>query len=524
MAESLTIRKVIDRVISGEIRIPAFQRDWVWTPQQVSFLLDSIFKNFPIGTVFLWKTSTRLDSEKELGNFIIPDPRKEHPVYYVLDGQQRLTSLFSVFQTELTPSNNYEWLDIYFDFDASDDIQESKFVALANADVVANKHFPMSVIFDAARFYIEVSKLDQPKRDIILKVQQMFQEYSLPAQEFETDSKESIAIVFERINRAGTPLNTYQLLTAWSWSADFDLQDEFSELSEELSPYGFGNFAQDKDLQLKCCSGIIRGETSPAVIMSLTGEEVRVSFEKIRNGIKGAIEFLKDQLKVHSLDWLPYPSMIVSLSAFFATNRTSGKPYTDNQRKQLIKWFWKSNFARRYNAAIQDRHKQDIGLMKALASNDTIQIAEFSCNIERQYFAESNFNVGSVNTKTFVLMLANSNPRSFISGANVRLGEVLKTVNRNEFHHIFPKKYLERLGVDKKKINCIANFCFLNNADNQKIKDKDPNIYMHLLPTASIINILESAICPSNALDLSFDNFLNERIDKLIENSNKLIE
>ncbi len=524
MAESLTIRKVIDRVISGEIRIPAFQRDWVWTPQQVSFLLDSIYKNFPIGTVFLWKTSTRLESEKELGNFAIPDPRKEHPVYYVLDGQQRLTSLFSVFQTELAPTNNYEWLDIYFDFDASDDIQESKFVALASIDVVGNKHFPMSAIFDSGKFYNEVSKLDQSKRDIILKVQQMFQEYSLPAQEFETDSKESIAIVFERINRAGTPLNTYQLLTAWSWSADFDLQEEFSELSEELKPYGFGNLAQDKDLQLKCCSGIIRGETSPSVIMSLTGEEVRANFEKIRSGIKGAIEFLKDQLKVQSLDWLPYPSMIVSLSAFFATNRISGMPYNDQQRKQLKRWFWKSNFARRYNAAIQDRHKQDIQLMKTLASVDATLIAEFTCNIERQYFAESAFNVGSVNTKTFVLMLANNSPRSFISGASVRLGEVLKTVNRNEFHHIFPKKYLERLGVDRKKINCIANFCFLNNADNQKIKDKDPAVYKASLPAASAVNILESAICPPNALDLSFDNFINDRIDKLIEKGKKLTE
>jgi hypothetical protein len=524
MAEPLTIRKIIDRVISGEIRIPAFQREWVWTSQQVSFLLDSIYKNFPIGTVFLWKTSTRLDSERELGNFKIPEPRKEHPVYYVLDGQQRITSLFSVFQTELTPSNNYEWLDIYYDFEASDDIQENKFVALADVDVIANKHFPMSVIFDAAQFYTEVSKLDEPKRAIILKVQQMFQEYSLPAQEFETDSKESIAIVFERINRAGTPLNTYQLLTAWSWSAEFDLQEEFSELAEELRPYGFGNLAQDKDLQLKCCSGIIRGETSPSVIMSLTGEEVRTNFEKIRSGIKGAIEFLKDQLKVQSLDWLPYPSMIVSLSAFFATDRTSGMPYTDAQRKQLLKWFWKSNFARRYNAAIQDRHRQDIQLIKTLAITETTLIAEFNCDIEPQYFSESAFNVGTVNTKNFVLMLANSNPRSFISGANVRLGEVLKSVNRNEFHHIFPKKYLEGLGVERKRINCIANFCFLNNADNQKIKDKAPIIYKRLIPAASINNILESAICPANSLDLTYDDFLNERINKLVDVAKKLIE
>lgn len=120
-------------------------------------------------------------------------------------------------------------------------------------------------------------------------------------------------------------------------------------------------------------------------------------------------------------------------------------------------------------------------------------------------------------------MLASCNPRSFISGAHVRLGEVLKTVNRNEFHHIFPKKYLERLGVDKKEINCLANFCFLNNADNQKIKDKDPNVYKALLPSSSLNNILESAICPINALDLSFDDFINNRIKKLAEYANKLI-
>lgn len=523
MAENLSIRKIIDRVITGEIRIPAFQREFVWSSEQVSFLLDSIYKNFPIGTVFLWKTSSRLESERDLGNYTIPEPRKEHPVYYVLDGQQRITSLFSVFQTELLSNENYDWLDIYFDFQASDDIQESKFVALQVHEVIEGRHFPMSVIFDAKKFFIEASKLSQEKRDIILKVQQMFQEYSLPSQEFETDSKESIAIVFERINRAGTPLNTYQLLTAWSWSADFDLQEEFMELSEELKPFGFGNISQDKDLLLKCCSGIIKGDTSPKTIISLTGEEVRTNFSKIKNGIKGAIEFLKDQLKVHSLEWMPYPSMIVSLSSFFATNRVSGQPYTDKQRKQLIIWFWRSNFSRRYNSGIQDKHRADIKNIRMLAIDENKEISNFDCLIEANYFKESSFTMGTVNTKTFVLMLANSNPKSFISGADVRLGDVLKTVNRNEFHHIFPKKFLERNGYNRKEINCLVNFCFLNNADNQKIKDKDPKLYKALLPQDSIVEILKSSLSPINTLDLTYDKFLEERVQILIEKAESLI-
>ena len=94
MSESLTIRRIIDRV-------SAFQREYVWTPDQVAFLLDSLFKGFPIGTVFLWKTDERLKIERKLGRYSLPEPKKDYPVNYVLDGQQRLTSLFSVFQTEL---------------------------------------------------------------------------------------------------------------------------------------------------------------------------------------------------------------------------------------------------------------------------------------------------------------------------------------------------------------------------------------------------------------------------------------
>lgn len=64
MAESLTIRKMIDRIASGDIRIPAFQRGYVWEPSQVAFLLDSLYKGFPIGTIFLWKTDQRLKIKK----------------------------------------------------------------------------------------------------------------------------------------------------------------------------------------------------------------------------------------------------------------------------------------------------------------------------------------------------------------------------------------------------------------------------------------------------------------------------
>ena len=98
---SMTIRKIVNKIVEGEIRIPAFQRDFVWEPKQIAFLLDSIYKEIPIGAIFLWKTNEILETDKNLGQFLLPQPKKDYPVQYVLDGQQRITSLFTIFQDEL---------------------------------------------------------------------------------------------------------------------------------------------------------------------------------------------------------------------------------------------------------------------------------------------------------------------------------------------------------------------------------------------------------------------------------------
>jgi uncharacterized protein with ParB-like and HNH nuclease domain len=93
------IRKILDAVVSGEIRIPAFQRGFVWEMDRVAYLLDSIYKGYPFGSLLFWRTKQKLGTERNLGTFTLPDPQADYPIDYVLDGQQRLTSIFTVFQT-----------------------------------------------------------------------------------------------------------------------------------------------------------------------------------------------------------------------------------------------------------------------------------------------------------------------------------------------------------------------------------------------------------------------------------------
>ena len=85
-------------VDEGQIKIPQFQRDFIWSTEQTAKLIDSIIKGFPIGTFIFWKTREELRYVKNIGNVALPDPPKGDMVLYVLDGQQRISSLYAVQQ------------------------------------------------------------------------------------------------------------------------------------------------------------------------------------------------------------------------------------------------------------------------------------------------------------------------------------------------------------------------------------------------------------------------------------------
>lgn len=509
MSGSLTIRKLIERVTSGDMRIPAFQRDFIWEPEQVAFLLDSIYKNFPVGTIILWKTDTRLKTEKQIGRFTLPEPRRDYPVNYVLDGQQRITSLFSVFQRELEPSSDI-WTDIYFDFNAEESIQESLFIALEDEEVDIERHFPVNVLFDSVEYRKATEAFNEDRVKKIDTLQERFKEFILPYETFESEDRNSVAIVFERINRAGTELDVFQLLSAWSWSEDFDLAVKFQELQADIIEHEYDELCSDTSLQLRICAGIISGETTPAKILELQGEEIRSSFESIRNGIIGAIDFFKRELNVKNFKLLPFPGLIVPLAAFFVTENTEGFRYTDIQKEKIIKWFWRSLFSRRFSASVNERQAHDIKEMLALKSNQNHEF-DYPPKEIKINFKETAFSVRSANAKSFILLLSQFNPHSFLSGARIDLAKILQKINKNEFHHIFPQKHLERIGVDKKIINVLANICFLTRGDNNKIKDKAPIVYVREINAEKKSFYLDNALCPQNFDELEYDQFLEDR-------------
>lgn len=124
-----SIRDIISKIQDGIIRIPAFQRGFVWDADDVAFLMDSIYKGYPFGAIQLWRTKELLRTERSLGPFSLFSKDDHYPIDYVLDGQQRITSIFGVFQTEQQVSVDMpNPFKIYFDFTADEDLQDSSFL------------------------------------------------------------------------------------------------------------------------------------------------------------------------------------------------------------------------------------------------------------------------------------------------------------------------------------------------------------------------------------------------------------
>ncbi|MCZ2264753.1 DUF262 domain-containing protein [Isoptericola sp. QY 916] len=271
MSEPLALRKVIERINDGAIRIPGFQRKFVWEPVRAALLMDSIYKGYPFGSVLLWRTRNELKTEKTVGGFELPPPEKDYPIDYVLDGQQRLTSIFATFQTGLdAPQEDPEvWLPIYYDFTAREDAQDSRFVALSEDEFDAEKHFPLRTFFDPVAFSRAVRGLSEERNVEIVGVQEKFKEALIPAETFETEDRTRVAIVFERVNRMGVELDMFELLTAWTWSEEFDLQNRFADLSEEFSEFGFEDVGSDNDLMLRCCAAILKGDPAPSAMIDI---------------------------------------------------------------------------------------------------------------------------------------------------------------------------------------------------------------------------------------------------------------
>lgn len=214
----------------GQVKIPQFQRDFVWTIQKSAALLDSVLKGYPVGTFIFWSTKDRLRSVRELGDAKLPAPAAGETIAFVLDGQQRLTSLYAAIRGIKVPRNSGQtddFAEMYVNLAADEDEQ---IVTADVSELPDNTYINLKVLLqgtfkDLMAFPAEFhSKISDYRRRI--------ESYDFSIIQVRDVAIDVATEIFTRINVGGKPLSVFEIMVAKTFDEerDFDLSAEFDEL------------------------------------------------------------------------------------------------------------------------------------------------------------------------------------------------------------------------------------------------------------------------------------------------------
>ena len=516
------IKDLNTQIRKGEIKIPQFQRPFVWGHDKALTLLQSVAKNYPVGSLLLWRTVDKLATERNIGDFKLPDTEDLSPTDYVLDGQQRLTVLYSALGADPSAGG----------FSAVYDLETEDF--LVESDVKSALHlFPMRWLYQTTRLLnFRTALQSHSKADTL---QQRFDElvdvftgYQIPVVTLRELTIEQVCPIFERINSSGTALSIFDLMVAATWSKHFDLNEKIEEISISLGPKNYGDIRSTT--LLKCLAAVDSKSTNRERVLALRRLkddplEMDDLVRRVKSALLRAVDQLVTDFRVYSLDFLPYEAHLVILAYIYANNPT----LSADRLKRVRQWFWRTAFSERYRGASDTFVTRDLTGIQDFVLNggdaDLFGQVPTLNTLERVVFRKNNSR-----SRAFVLALAKQVPRNLTNGNTIDTSDALSVYNKKQFHHIFPEAYLKRQNPSLER-SYILNICMLAASENNLISDDDPQVYLpryisHLATEAD--GVLKSNMMPdSGAYDYksaSLQSFIKLRAELAHDNITRLCQ
>lgn len=523
--QSVTFTSLFDQIRNGTIKIPQFQRDFVWTKAMSARLLDSVIKGYPIGTFILWSTQERLRSIRNLGGIDLPDTPPGNAVKYVLDGQQRLTSLFVTLNGLKIHRDGHEddfsrlWLDleatededlVLLDIEGRDEKGVIQLQALLHGEFDFLASFPKE-----AQTRIKLYK-------------NRIESYQYSAVQITAAPIDIATEIFTRLNVGGKPLTPFEIMVAKTYDPvkGFDLAERFRELMEELEDIEYETLPESNLLQT--LSILAQRDARRKAILRLSRDQVIDTWPMVVDGLKLAIDYFRSAYGISASRLLPYPALVIPFTYFFHHHP---KNPTGNRAKYLEDFFWRVSLSGRYSQSVEGRSLQDIQRMDEILANRR-PTYDWAVDVSPEFIEQNGyFSVGRSFIKALLCLLSRKGPKSFDSNVPVRLdNDWLKQANSKNYHHFFPKSWLQKKGYPHREINHIANITLVDDRLNKHvIRAKAPATYIrdfakeneHLLRTLGthLIGRPDTWGIEAN----SYDVFLKKRCRKLSQELKKLI-
>lgn len=508
--------KLINDIEKGLVKIPQFQREFVWSKSQSAGLVDSILKGYPIGTFILWKTKERLRSVRNIGGISLPEIPEGDFANYVLDGQQRMTSLYASLKGEKIlreDGKEEDFSEIYIDLTALEDEQI----------VVTEKEKEDGIYLKL----IELLKMDLQMlfnnyKDYIDKIQQYYKR--IETYEFSTITVADVPIdvateIFTRINVGGKDLTVFEIMCAktYDYNRNFDLAEKYDELIKKLETVKYETISSSTVLQsISIC---LVKECNKKNILKLNKSDFINNWDSIIDSFEHAVDYIRSFYRIPVSQLLPYDGLLIPFTYFFYKNNNN-KP-VGNMQIYLQDYFWRCVINSRFSGSVETKVAQDIKKVIDKILSGELPEYEEGVNITENNLMRSGwFSVGKAYIKGLLCILASKQPESFINGGLVTIDNAyLKAANSKNYHHFFPRAYLKKQGIDDIKINSIFNITIVDDFLNKrKIKDKAPSVYMAEFREANLKLDKTMKTHLINDLDTfgiwtdDYDKFLTERV------------
>lgn len=350
-----TLPVMLEKLRAGKIKIPKFQRDYGWERTKVVLLLNSIYLQYPIGTFFLWIAPEKYKNfiRTTEGLDIAQEETNGH-TQFILDGQQRLLSLYMALNGLVNSSGNYRQIC----FNPAAEIFR---IPRTKSEKYA---IPAWKLLNDEAYNQEVEKLSKDSERICnnwKKCRKILTEYPVSVVKTLNYELDEVVDIFERINQGGKRLSSFDLVHATTWSEGFDLKDkiaEFNSIHKVANAGGLTEKVFTHALALNAfddCRNSYQLKLNPIIAENL--------WHKTQMAISRTIDLLAEMRISTGLG--AYQTHIIVMQYFFF--RTGLTQMPDDARKNVEKWFWDARFSKRFSKSTYTTIKDDAQWIIGLA-------------------------------------------------------------------------------------------------------------------------------------------------------------
>lgn len=558
------LTELMKEVDTGAAQLPDFQRGWVWDDGRIRALILSVIHNFPVGAAMFLEYGNESIHFKHKPIEGSPASPETQPDELILDGQQRLTSLYNALfsknpvhtKTDKGKEiDRYYYLDIEKALDPGADDEEVVISVPASRQITSDfgrkvdvdlstrdqeynlKMFPLNIIMDTSEeqnWQNSYFAYHEYNPEVIKEFTELFSKVINPTQQYQmpvilldkTTPKEAVCQVFENVNTGGVSLTVFELVTAIFAMDDFQLRKDWEDRKEK---YFSGDLlskvtATDFLTALTLLSSFKKGGTVSCKkkdVLALTLLEYQRNADALCEGFMIAEKLLKEERIFSSAD-LPYSTQMIPLSAICTVLIENNRIRTTTVKNMVKQWYWCGVFGELYGSANETRYANDIvQVTKWIIDGGELPktVKDFYFNPMRLLGLQSR---QSAAYKGVMALILKNHARDFISGAEMDFSTFSN--EKIDIHHIFPKDYCIKAGYDKSKWNSVINKTPLSASSNREIGGYAPSVYLGRLEkkgsvsTEDLNGYVESHWIDHELLHADdFQNFIVDRARKLLK-------